>query len=313
MTRLTKSWLGKIAVGFVGLILLCCVAGVIFGPQQTTSTGVNGQPTIVDESIKNSQVKTSDEQAAEPTEATEQASQHQPTEHFDRSNWEMLISAPEDHEGATVDIVGRVFTAPERDGDLLGWQMWADPKNNEWNTLVAMRDANVSIKQDQYVRVRGTVRGAHEGTNAFGGTIRAAVIEAEHVEIVDALAAASPAERSVDVQAEQIQHELHVTVEKVEFAEDETRLFVKVANNSSNEASFYSFSAKAVQGTSQYEPEYTGDYPKVQSDLLPGIESAGVIVFPAMSSDQPTKFFLEARTSDYSLDFEPYMFEIEAN
>jgi hypothetical protein len=86
---------------------------------------------------------------------------------------------------------------------------------------------------------------------------------------------------------------------------------VRIVNNSSNKASFYSFNTKALQGSSQFEAEYSSDYPKVQSELLAGVESSGVIVFPAMDPTKTTKFVLEASTDDYSLDFEPYTFEVE--
>ncbi len=45
----------------------------------------------------------------------------------------------------------------------------------------------------------------------------------------------------------QTQHGLSITIEKVEFADAETRVFVSVRNASSHNASFYDFNAKAVQ------------------------------------------------------------------
>lgn len=45
-------------------------------------------------------------------------------EHFTAANWWQLASEPEKHKGATAEIVGRVFTEPERDDKETLWQMW---------------------------------------------------------------------------------------------------------------------------------------------------------------------------------------------
>jgi hypothetical protein len=99
----------------------------------------------------------------------------------------------------------------------------------------------------------------------------------------------------------------------VEFATDETRVFVTVANGSSSQASFYDFNAKAVQGSKQFDPESFGsDYPEVQSEILAGVSSSGVIVFPAMSPSAQTSIYLEAGSDDFSVDFSPFVFTIPA-
>lgn len=234
------------------------------------------------------------------------------SEHFDRENWESLISDPNAHKGASVEIVGRVFTAPERIDDMLGIQMWANPKNDDWSTLVAIRNTSLKIKQDDYVRVRGTVRESFSGENGFGATITVPIIDANEVEIVDAVAAASPAIRTADLGelAEQVQHNIHFTVQKIEFAADETRVFVMVRNESQETAIFYDFNAKAVQGSKQYDAETYHNYAEVQSELLPGIESSGIVLFPAINPAAPTKFRFEAHSNDYSLDFTPYIFGV---
>jgi hypothetical protein len=131
--------------------------------------------------------------------------------------------------------------------------------------------------------------------------------------VVDATATAPEALRTAEVDLTQKQHGLAVTVSKVEFAAEETRVYVTVENGSGDEASFYSFNAKAVQGSTQYEPDSWGsDYPEVQSDILPGVSTSGVIVFEAMDPSAPTKIYLEGRAGSYSLDFEPYVFTIPA-
>lgn len=234
----------------------------------------------------------------------------QPNAHekFDQSNWALLDGSPDSFKGSTVEIVGKVFTTPERTTSGIGWQMWVDPKSSKFNTVVFLPEPNFAIKNGDSVRVSGSVRGTFAGTNAFGGKISALMIDARTATIVDALAIASRPLSTVNFNVSQRQHDLVLTVEKIEFAEDETRVYLKVSNSSKYKASFYTFNAKAQQGTKQFDSIRLSEYPEVQSDLLSGTESAGVILFPAMTT-QPTKLILEARTDNFYLNFKPYVFE----
>jgi hypothetical protein len=205
---------------------------------------------------------------------------------------------------------------PERDEDGLLWQMWADPLNQTWNTIVAIRGAAVSIKDGDYVHVKGSVFGGFEEENMLGGKVRAVKVEAESATVVDALAIAPPAIRVYQGRPDvQTQHGLRVSLHKVEFAETETRIFLTVANNAKEEASFYSFNLKAVQGKQQFEFgfDYSGvSYPEVQSELLPGVESSGVVVLPAMDPISETRLFMDGSTSDWNLTFKTYEFVVPA-
>ena len=235
---------------------------------------------------------------------------------FDRTNWDILFSDPEAYKDARVEIVGLVFIAPERDENGVIWQMYADPQEHEWNTIVKFAAPDFSVKADDYVRVRGTVMGAFEGTNLFGGKVRAVAVAAESAIVVDALAAAPSAIRVYQGRPDILkQHGLEISLDKVEFAETETRVFLTVVNDSDAEASFYSFNAKAVQGKRQFDADsgIFKDYPKVQSGLLPSTESSGVVVFPAMDPSMDTHLHFEARNDNYRLDFGSYLFRVPAD
>lgn len=241
---------------------------------------------------------------------TESTSSVRSSHKFDRSNYALLASKPEAFKGASVDVVGKVFGTVEKDVEGIYWQMWADPKTNEFNTAVAYADPNFALKSDDYVHVIGKVTGSFKGKNAFGGEVTAVSLAATRATVVDAVAAASPAKRTATLNTSQSQHRLVLILEKVEFADDETRVFLTVNNGSPDKASFYSFNAKAQQGSSQYDAESLSDYPDVQSELLPGVKSSGVLPFPRMDLSQGLKLILEARTDNYRLDFSPYIFEV---
>jgi hypothetical protein len=231
---------------------------------------------------------------------------------FTRENWGELASDPDAHKGARVDIVGRLLQAPVRRDDGSYWQMYADPKNYDWATSVHFPDPSFPVATDDFVHVTGTVQGALEGESAFGEMITLVSVLAETAEVVDVMAAASPTRRTVTVDQSIDQHGIAVTIEKVEFAADETRVFVKVVNESAATADLYDLQvAAATQDGTEYEAERLWDYyPSVEWELPPGLESAGIIVFPAMASSRPVEVRLEAGSDDYGLSFEPYVFEV---
>ena len=230
---------------------------------------------------------------------------------FTRENYTELVTSPNSFKGSSIDVVGRVFGEVQRESGAIGFQMFAIPEGSEGNTVVYF-PSDVAIADDDYVRVVGTVTGAFDGTNAFGGAIEAVQVLATKVEKADALAAAAPARREVKLGMTQSEHGLSITVKTVQYAERETRVSIKVNNATADEASFYSFKAKAVQGAKQFDTSYAGDYPEVQSSLLPGVASEGVIVFPAMDPAAPAKLVFEARTDNYRLDFGQYVFNVPA-
>lgn len=248
-------------------------------------------------------------EAVEASDTTPTSAEESSGEKFTRENWAKLVADPDGFEGARVDVVGRVLGAPEQDEDGTYFQMYADPKNYEWSTIVAVEDPDLILADGDYVHVIGTVKGQIEGENAFGVTVTAVAVVADTVEVVDAVALSGPPLRTATLGQSIDQHGVVVAVEKVEFGPDETRVYVTVTNNATEKASFYDFNAKATQGQTQYDAEYS-EYPGVQSELLPGIVSSGIVLFPAMDPQQATTLYLEARSEDYELNFTPYLFEL---
>lgn len=109
-------------------------------------------------------------------------------ETFTDENYGELFAEPGAYEGAAVEMTGQLLGPPETEGDGVAFQIWADPQNVEWNTVVyASSDAiPEGLSSDDYVRVQGVADGVFEGENAFGATIDAPIIEADSVEATSA-------------------------------------------------------------------------------------------------------------------------------
>jgi hypothetical protein len=210
-----------------------------------------------------------------------------------------------------VDITGRVFTTPEIvEGDT-GFQMYADPKNLEWNTAVLAEEENAfELEVDDYVHVVGTVAGSMEGENAFGGGVSAVMVEADKLSTVSGAEAVDPTQKTVKVGRTLADQGFGVTLKKIEFGEDTTRVYVSVQNGTG--ASFYDSDTKIIQGSRQFDQEYNYDYEvkEPQSDLRPGVRTDGVVTFGKVDPSQPLEVRFEWYSEDYNVTAHPIVFQV---
>lgn len=225
-----------------------------------------------------------------------------------------MYSSPSKFKNRTVELIGKVFSTPEYDSDAVYFQMWADPENSELNTIVKYADAQIDLSDGDYIKMTGIIRGEYEGENAFGAQILAPQIEANALEIVSYQEAIAPPFLTVIPNTPtQTQHGYSATIEKVELAEKETRVYIKVENNGTAKFSLYSFNSFIIQNGKQFEEEtnYAADYPKVQTDLNVGVSTEGIFCYPAIENGG-FDVVLEGSSENYSEKLEPFSFDFSA-
>lgn len=225
-----------------------------------------------------------------------------------------MYTKPKDYKGYELTFTGKVFTTPEKDEDGIYLQVYADPANNEYNTLVAYANPTFDVQADEYITVKGTVKDEFKGENALGGTIIAPMIVASTIEKVDYITAVAPTLDTLEINQEIDQHGLKINLEKIEFAKTHTRVYLTATNDSSDSVSLFQYSAKLIVGNKQYEQEsiYEADYPELQSDILVGVESEGIMTFPALDPTTTSlQFILEGSSDNWEIDFDPFTFKVE--
>ena len=221
-----------------------------------------------------------------------------------------MYTTPDNFKGRQVTVTGKVYGDPEKDSDGVFFQMFGDPSNSGKNSVIGCKP-DVTVKKDEFVKVTGTIEGTFTGKNAFGGDVTAPKIRASSVDESSYIDAVSPTIKSVDVNSKQSQKGYDVTVQKVEFAASETRVYVDIANNGKGKFSLYSFNAKAVQNSQQYgeQSNYEADYPELQTDLLPGTTTSGIIVLPILEQSN-FQLVLEASSDNFNDNLKPYTYAI---
>lgn len=222
-----------------------------------------------------------------------------------------LFTTPEKFKSHCAELIGKVFKVEYTD-DGVAVQMWQDFKSCNNNIIVYVLDSDFKVKEDEFLKVTGIVGDVFEGENMMGAKITAPTITAREYSVVDYMEAAMPAKKTLDVNQTQTQYGYSVTVQKVEFADEETRVYVKVDNGGSDKFSLYSFNAKLVQNGKQYDEQsnFEADYPEIQSDLLVGSSSEGIIAFPAIKEEGFNLIF-EAYSDNFYETINPYTFEIK--
>lgn len=222
-----------------------------------------------------------------------------------------LYTNPKDYKNYCVEIIGKVFSSPEVDEDGIAFQMWADPEISEKNTMVYVHDTSLELKDGDYVKIVGLVGDPMEGENALGGKVSAVTIRARECTKLSYKDAIAPTVKTVEVNQTQTQFGYAVTVQKIEFAEKETRVYVKVDNKGSAAFSLYSFNTKLSQNGKQFEEEdnWDADYPEIKTELLPGNSTEGIIVFPVI--DQTNfNLMLDGSSDNYRENIKSYQFKI---
>lgn len=223
-----------------------------------------------------------------------------------------LYSSPKDFKGKYVELTGQVFTDPDTKDDMVALQMWQDPKNSEHNTIiVASKDIAGDIKSQDYIKVTGYVEDEFKGENMMGGEIIAPQIVAEKIEKSSYQDVMSPTNKTIDVNKTIDKNGVKVTLSKIELADNETRAYLSIDNQSGESYSFYSFNSRIIQGTKQFKEEanYESGYDEIESDIPSGVKEDGIICFKAIENNN-FKFICEGQSENYELDGDTFTFEI---
>lgn len=222
-----------------------------------------------------------------------------------------LKGNPDKYDGYAVSFVAKVFNVVGIDED--GWvhfQVYQDIENSE-NAMYVYASTSEKIEEDQFVRISGLSDGLYEGTNAFGGKISQPTIYARECELVSYTEAVSKTIKEVPVNETQTQYGYSITVQKVEFAEKETRIYIKVENGGKSKFSLYEWDVEVEQDNKQYEYQtnYDADYPELKDDLRPGNTTEGIITFPALKIED-FKIYIEGSSDDWNEDMKEMEFVI---
>lgn len=232
--------------------------------------------------------------------------------YLEDSEIDAALSDGDSYKGKYINIAGKVFSI-DKDGDTTAMQVWYDVENADQQFIVyADKELVGSVKEDDFVRVDGKITGTFTGENYFGGEITAMMIEADSVDVGGYDDIYAPAESTKEVGETKDQYGVSVTIERIEYAKGEARVYFNVKNESGYTTSLYTFDAKAIQDGKQFEHEdnYEAGYDDM-GDILDGAGKEGIIRFKGLEPDKPVKIQIEAYSDNWDYEMEDYVFEVE--
>lgn len=227
-----------------------------------------------------------------------------------------MFSDPDSYKDKYVKIPGKVFTAPEQDGETLALQLWYDVQNLNYNYIVYTTPGE-SYAEGDYVIVDGRIDGTFKGENAFGGDVTAPLIKDATVTKSSYIDVVVPTLKEVTPNVTQDQNGFVVNVTKVEYAEAETRVYMTVTNNTDVSMSYGVYSIVILQNGQQIAQDdssssrYEGNYAELGYEVAPHSSTSGVLVFPAL--DQSTAFQIlvpDIYSDNYEVEYQDMTLDI---
>lgn len=208
-----------------------------------------------------------------------------------------LYANPDEYEGRTVKLTGRVFNT-EKVGDSTFIQMHHGAENNNQDTVVISDDPDIKVSDDDYIRVEGSVDGEFSGENILGGEISCPQISATKIEKINATEAI-PAEKTIKINKTITRGNYKATVKKVDFTGQNVRIYLNVKNSSSEDFDNYPNEGTIIQGGKQYEAEYDSNYPDPSTSIKSGASSESIIVFKGVKQSD-FKYTFSGYDSEYN-------------
>lgn len=202
---------------------------------------------------------------------------------------QQMYKNPQDLMGRTVTLTGKVYSNPKYSSDNLEFKIFSDIKNFTNSTAILSSDINTEVKKDDFVCITGILKDAIGYSTETGITFIEPQIEAVKIECGTYDKIIDPTIKEGTVKTPwQAQYGYIIEVKKVELAKDETRVYVSIQNNGIDNFKVYPTSVNLLQGNTQYnyEPNYTANYPSIETDLLPDAHTEGVITFPAVQQSE---------------------------
>lgn len=230
-------------------------------------------------------------------------------EYLEESDIGKIYSDADLYKGKFVKIIARVFDV-EKDEENIYLQAFQDVENSDRNTLVMYSDAELNVLEDDYVEIDGEILGKSEGENAFGGIVSAPMINAKSVKKLSYIDAVVPTIKEIEIGEMQESNGYKMTLEKVEFAEKQTRFYLKFKNEGNAQFSLNCYSSKVKQGDKQFEVEtdYNADYEELKDEVMTGVETSGILTFGEMNPNEQLNIYIDGYDNE---NYENISFEFK--
>ncbi len=202
------------------------------------------------------------------------------------ADWLSVHSDPELIQGRRVDLRARVYVGPEEHpaGDL--FLAWVDFDNDQLSIAFVVPAAPAELAPGAFVEAFGVVDGVLTRRDSSGDEIVHPLVQVQRVLVTDRVGI-RPTRTLVRVGQTLEQRGVRVTLDRLEFADEETRLFVTVENQREEIVSAFPTGLSVEQRELDY-PAIISVGPGVEPPrgrVEPGTTEHGAFRFPPFDLD----------------------------
>ena len=231
---------------------------------------------------------------------------------FSNENLSMLIANPKLYIGLPVNLVGRIDKATKIDNQTTQFILTVSSNSPQGfqNVIVKFTGSAARLENATYVKISGSL----QNTMNTSDNEQTPYIIADKVEpIEDPWSILAPSLFTIYPGKVANQNGRIIQVEKVEFAESETRLFITVKNNESINDIFLLANPVAKQGSRIFR-ELSGSY-RIPLDqtlrLQPQQEAREVVFLQPVDRNKHSATFVLGSNNDLLMGQQPYSFSIK--
>ncbi len=214
-----------------------------------------------------------------------------------------------DYLGYHINIKGQVFQVMSDNGNVKGIQIWIDPNTCEQNMMIYY-NTDVEVKQGDYIMCSGYIDSVTEYKNAYDAKLYAPLVISSDLVKATYIDVMSPTTATITPEnLKQEKYGYSISIDKIEFAEKETRVYATATNN--GKALLNIGDAVIVQNGKQYNStdNYEADYDEIPYEIVKGVSSSGIILFPAITTND-FELTIDIHSDDYDEEIDKFTFKI---
>ena len=216
---------------------------------------------------------------------------------------------PPSFKGRTVENFPVVIaqTVGEENGGFL-YRSYAD--QDYTNDIALKNKESMDVSEGDYVLINGEISGTYTYTSVMNAEITLPLITVNSFEKSDS-SILNKAVEVIEVGKTKKQKKISVTLDRVELAENSTRVYFTIKNGSSDKITIYTFNSFIMQGSTQFdESDISYEENTLKTDLNKGSESSGCLSFEKMDNLNDFTVSLEISSDDYEMELKPFEFKV---
>lgn len=222
---------------------------------------------------------------------------------------------PEDNKGESVELSGYIFNLIDEDDEYIYAQIYQDFENYKEDAVLKIpKEVTTDVDEEKFIYGQGVILGEMKGENLFGGDLTTSVVEIDNILIGDFKDTVAKTNKEHQINMELTQHNHTVVIDKIEFSDYDTRLYVKINNDSDAKVSLSTYDFTFVINGKNHKEDYSyyGEYPEIDSELNPNTHTDGIISFEPIDYEAgaDVKIVVDSPYSDnWDNEFHDYIFD----